>query len=158
METQWQLLLARLLEADRSRRNTDSHLLTAHKLKCLRKKEDAFISHLFYSPFFVWWSHLFPLPSGFVHFQRRPPPLPPHNTQTRCFGAPCQGGKVRAWKRSAWHCESHSEARKRPRSGFNRGKNKVASFCEAVWGIMIHFGLLEGTAAYPFTDKCEALI
>lgn len=133
METQWQLLLAPLLEADQSHRSVDSHLLTAHQLKCFRKKSllssqtvfHCLLFCLFYSPCFVWWSHLFP----FRLFTCSATPLPSHSLSDRCFGAVCQWWESKTLKAMYMSlCEIHSDERERPQSGFNRQKNKVASF------------------------------
>lgn len=123
METRWQLLLARLLEADQSHRSIDSHLLTAHQLKCFRKKTRPFISYFFYSPCFVWWSHLFSFPSGFVHVQLFSQPRQ-HTHSVSALVHRARGGILKEVS-----IRVIQRLEKDPNLDLIERKNKVASFC-----------------------------
>lgn len=114
METRWQLLPARLLEADRRHRSTDSHLLTTHQLKCLEKKKaNAFhLSSLLFT--------VFCLMEPFVPFSSRlctcseTPPLHSHTLSERCFAALSQGWESELLKEVYMtQRDSHSETGKK---------------------------------------------
>lgn len=125
MEARWQLLLIRLLEADRSHSSTPPDRLKAEvppkkKRGCLSSLISfihSFLSDGAICSLLLQALYMFSYALLHTHCQ---------------IGAlvHCTRGESGSLKEVYMTlCETHSEARKRPQCGFNREKNKVASFC-----------------------------